>query len=81
MGKGMVFSALGVEFAVVIFAAYYIGNIIDKKMGWQGSWAVIGLTLAFFIAWLVRFIYMVKKFAEDERTAQKNDNSDSRFRP
>lgn len=63
--KSMVFLGMGFELVALILGAAYLGDIIDKHMGWPGYGSVL-LILLFLISWFFHLLVLLKKINEDE---------------
>jgi hypothetical protein len=70
MGRYLVFSSIGFELVALILGCYYLGQMLDAKYQTGGMIFVVS-SFAGLIAWLIRVIWMVKKFqADDEKNPQ-----------
>lgn len=63
-GKGLVFAGLGMEIIGMMIGSVFIGQEIDKLVGWPG-YSVIVLVLASFGVWVWHIIAISKKFMQD----------------
>lgn len=65
MDKGLIFMGIGFELVTLCAGGIYVGQLIDKKMGWQGT-ATLGLILAFLVLWFVHLFFLIQKFEKDD---------------
>lgn len=73
MGKYLVFASVGFELAGLVIGSYYLGQFLDN---WLHTKGLIFAILAFLglVGWLVRVIWLVKKFQKDEEAEKGPDN-------
>ena len=64
MHKGLVFVGMGFELLGLVIGALYLGQIIDKYMGWSG-YAVAGLLIVVMISWVLHLVVLLKRFIKD----------------
>lgn len=72
--KGVVFLGIGFELVAMCAGGYFLGEFIDKHMGWNGT-AATYLTVILMISWFVHLIYLLRKFERE------NDIEDSSSGP
>lgn len=63
--KGMVFMGMGFELVILILAAAYFGDMIDKHYGWKG-YAAATFILLFLCSWFYHLLVLLKKVNEDD---------------
>lgn len=72
MGRYLVFTSIGFELVALILGCYYLGQLLDAKYQTDGLIFVIS-SFAALMAWLVRVIWLIKKFQkEDEKNPQES---------
>lgn len=63
--KGIVFMGIGFELIAMSVGGYFLGEYIDKYMGWKGIGSTY-LVLILLIGWFVHLIYLLRKFEKDD---------------
>lgn len=63
-GKGIVFMGIGFELVAMSVGGYFLGDFIDKHMGWKAV-ASTYLVLILLIGWFVHLVYLLRKFEKD----------------
>lgn len=58
--------AMGAELGVCIGIGYWLGNLVDKQVGKDLFWALIGMGLGF-AAGIAGVIYLIRFFVEDNK--------------
>ena len=74
MGKYLVFASIGFELVGLVIGCYYLGQILDEKFQTKGLIFVI-LTFFAIIAWLVRVIWLLKKFQKEDEASGGDDKT------
>lgn len=64
MKQGLVFLGMGFELLGLILGGLYLGQIIDKTMGWPG-YGVAMLVVACLASWLFHLVFLLKKFIKE----------------
>lgn len=74
MQKFLIFAGIGIEIGFLIFAAYWVGGILDEKYQTNGM-IFIGLSLAMLVAWLVQVLWLVSRFQKQEERESTDKSS------
>ena len=64
MKKGIVFLGIGFELVAMCLGGYYLGEIIDQRMGTKNT-ASTYLILALLVSWFVHLFYLLRKFEKE----------------
>lgn len=62
--KGIIFLGIGFELIGLCAGGYFLGEFIDKYMGWKGT-AATYLTLLLMISWFMHLIWLLRKFERE----------------
>lgn len=65
MKKYLLFGSMGFELIGIILGGYYLGELLDQKYNSNGI-IFVGLSIIGLIGWLIRIIWLVKKFDKDD---------------
>lgn len=65
--QGIVFAGMGFELVGLMLASVYIGQMIDKKMGWNG-YSMAGLMMLSLVGWIVHIVILL---GQEEKEAEK----------
>jgi hypothetical protein len=65
MHKGLVFVGMGFELLGVILGCLFVGQEVDKQMGWPG-YGLIVFVVGGLVGWMIHLIFMLKKFMANE---------------
>ena len=68
MQKFLVFSAVGLEIGFLIYAAYWIGGVLDERYHSNGLIFVI-LAFAMLIAWMIQVIWLARRFQKEDESS------------
>lgn len=63
MGKYLVFISMGFELVAGLLAAYFVGDLLEKKWPSDGL-ITAGTILLVLFAWLYRIVLLAKKTSE-----------------
>ncbi len=63
--KSIIFLGIGFELVAMCLGGYFLGDFIDKQMGWQGK-ASSYLVLILLLGWFIHLIYLLRKFEKDD---------------
>jgi hypothetical protein len=74
MGKYLVFGSIGFELVGLVLGCYYLGQFLDERYQTKG---LIFVFLTFFalIAWLVRVVWMLKRFQKEDESNSEDDKN------
>ena len=73
MRKYIIFASIGFELVGLIVGCFFLGQILDNKYQTKGM-IFVGLSVLCLIGWLVRVIWLLKRFQdEDEKSSNKDD--------
>lgn len=73
MRKYIIFASIGFELVGLIVGCFFLGQILDNKYQTKGM-IFVGLSVFCLIGWLVRVIWLLKRFQdEDEKDSNKDD--------
>ena len=61
---GVVFIGMGFEAVFIVIGSVFVGEAVDKAMGWHGLGVAIVLVLGL-VAWFVHMIVMVRQFMKE----------------
>ncbi|QDK36100.1 AtpZ/AtpI family protein [Bdellovibrio sp. NC01] len=73
MRKYIIFASIGFELVGLIVGCFFLGQILDNKYQTKGM-IFVGLSVLCLIGWLVRVIWLLKRFQdEDDKSSNKDD--------
>jgi hypothetical protein len=72
MGNGIIFMGLAFELFGICLGGYFVGHLIDVKMGWD-QYATMTLILMLLAGWFVHLFYLLRRF--DKENADSDDQS------
>ncbi len=64
MQKGLVFIGMGFELLGLILGGLYLGQIVDKAMGWPG-YGLAMIVVACLVSWIVHLVFLLKRFMNE----------------
>jgi len=67
--QGIVFAGMGFELVGLMLASVYVGQAIDKKMGWSG-YSMAGLMMLSLLAWIVHIVILLGKEEKEALSAE-----------
>ncbi len=72
MGKSGIYIALGFELAILVVVMIYLGDWVDKRLGWQGIGTALGACVAMG-SWIYHLLWAIQKFEKDSEGSSGND--------
>lgn len=71
MKKYIIFASMGFELVGLIIGCFYLGQLLDQKYQTKGL-IFVGLVFAALIGWLIRVIWLLRRFQKSDEEAEKN---------
>lgn len=62
---------MGFELVGLIIGCFYLGQFLDQKYQTKGL-IFVGLVFASLIGWLIRVIWLLRRFQKSDEEAEKN---------
>lgn len=69
MKKAAAFIGIGFELIALVWFSSIAGEVLDKKMGWNGDGTTYSVVIAF-ILWFIHMIVMARSVMKDEDDAE-----------
>ena len=73
MRKYIIFASIGFELVGLIIGCFFLGQFLDTKYQTKGLFFV-GLSVLSLIGWLVRVIWLLKRFQDEDEKGSNNDD-------
>ncbi len=72
MKKYIIFASMGFELVGLIIGCFYLGQLLDQKYQTKGL-IFVGLVFAALIGWLIRVIWLLRRFQKSDEEAEKKE--------
>ncbi|HEX7674444.1 MAG TPA: AtpZ/AtpI family protein [Bdellovibrio sp.] len=73
MRKYIIFASIGFELVGLILGCFFLDEFLDAKYQTKGLFFV-GLSVLSLIGWLVRVIWLLKRFQDEDEKNPPNDD-------